>query len=58
MNCMTSLTYILLVSFVCNLVSIVSLNCDGQDGITSIGHQPTRFDVQNIGMAYQTLAHA
>jgi len=55
---MTSLTYIVLVSFVCNLVLIVSLNSDEKDDITFIGHQSTRFAVWNIGMAYLTLAHA
>ena len=45
MTRMTSLTYIVLLSFVCNLVLIVSLNSDGQDDITFIGCQATRFDV-------------
>ena len=42
---MTSLNYILLVSFVCNLVLIVSLNSEVQDDITFIGRQLMRFDV-------------
>jgi len=45
MSRMTSLTYILLVSFVCNLVLIVSLNRDGQDDITFIGCQSMSGDV-------------
>jgi len=45
MTHMTSPTYILFVSFVCNLVLIVSLNSDGQDNIMFIGRQSTRLDV-------------
>ena len=57
MTRMTSLTYIVLVSFVCNLVSIVEVNHNGQDDITLIGCQLMWFAVQNIGLAYLTLAH-
>jgi len=39
MTRMTSLTYILLVSVVCNLVSIVEVNHNGRDDITLIGCQ-------------------
>jgi len=58
MTHMTSLSYILLVSFIGNLVLILSLKSDGQDDITFIGRQSTRLDVKKIGMAYPTLAHA
>jgi len=58
MTRMTSLTYILLVSFVCILVLIVWVNSGGQDDITFIGRQSLSFDVENIGMAYPTFAHA
>ena len=44
MTRMTSLTYILLVCFICNFVLTVSLNGDGQDDIMFIGRQSTRFD--------------
>jgi len=37
MTQMTLLTYILLVSFICNLVWIVSLDSDGQENIMFIG---------------------
>ena len=36
---MTSLAYIFLASFICNLDLIVSLTSEGQDDITSIGCQ-------------------
>jgi len=54
----TSLTYIVVVSFGCNLVSIVKHNCYGQDDITVIGRQILRFAVYIIVMAYLTLAAA
>jgi len=58
MTRMTSLTGILLVSIVCNLVLIVKLNRNGQDDIMLIGRQFMTFAGQNIGMAHPTLAHA
>jgi len=45
MTCMTSLTNMLLVSFVCNLVLIISLNINGQDDITVNGYQSMRFEI-------------
>ena len=45
MTHMTSLTDTLLVSLVCNVDLIVSLDYGGQEDITFIGRQSTRFDV-------------
>jgi len=58
MTRLTSLTDILFVSFVCNLVWIVLPDSDGQDNITFLAYPSTRFAVKNIGMAYPTLPHA
>jgi len=58
MTCMTSLTYIVLVSVVCILDLIVKFNRNGQNDITLMGRQLMRFAVKNIGMAFPTLAHA
>jgi len=58
MTRMTSLTYILLVSFISNLVLIIRLTSNRQDDITFVGHQSLRFEVLNVGLAYPTLAHA
>jgi len=52
------MTYILPVSSVSILDLIVWLNIKGQDDITFIGRQSMRFEIQTIGMAYPTLAHA
>jgi len=38
-------TSIFSVSFICNLVLIVSLNSDGKDDIMFTGRQSMRFDV-------------
>jgi len=57
MTRMTSLTYFLLVRFVCNLVFIVKLNRNGQVDITLNGRQLMRFAAYNIGMAYRTVAY-
>jgi len=45
MTRMTLLTYISLVSVVCNLVSIIKLSHKGQDDITLIDRQLKRFAV-------------
>jgi len=58
MTRMTSLTYILLVSFISNLVFIVWLTSNGQDNIRFIGCQSMRFEVESIGIASLILAHA
>jgi len=58
MTHMTSLTDILLVSFISNLVLTFWLTSNGQDDITFIGCQSMRVEVYSIGMAYSTLAHA
>jgi len=58
MTRMTSLTYILLVSFLSNVGLIAYLDSNWQDGIAFIGRHSMRFEVKNIGMDYLTLVQA
>jgi len=55
---MASLTQILLVSFVSNLVLVFWVNSNWQDDINLIGRQSMLFGVYNIAMAHPTFANA
>jgi len=58
MTRMTSVTQILLVNSVSNLVVAFSLTCNRQYDIKLFDPQSTRFGVYNYCMTHMTLAHA